>query len=123
MSEEDIKFDLNEDILFQIEMMSYAKHNDKLCSINEHLGEIYSYKDLVDAEELQQQYEKHLGEIAIKQLEQENNQLKEKLEILLEDNNQLEEIRIKAIEYIKEKRKSGEIFYINEIEKILGDKE
>lgn len=35
------------------------------------------------------------------QLQQENKQLKEKIDILLEDNNQLEEIRIKAIEYIK----------------------
>ena len=38
----------------------------------------------------------------IHKLQQENKQLKEKIDILLEDNNQLEEIRIKAIEYIKE---------------------
>lgn len=35
-------------------------------------------------------------------LQQENKQLKEKIDILLEDNKQLEEIRIKAIDYIKE---------------------
>ncbi len=79
MNKEEIKFDTNEDILLQIAMKSYEKHNDKLCSINEYLGEIYSYKDLVDAEELQVHYEKHLGEIAIKQLQQENKQLRKAL--------------------------------------------
>ena len=96
MSKEEIKFDLNEDIFLQIAMMSYAKHNDKLCSINEHLGEIYSYKDLVDAEELQEHYEKHLGEIAIKQLQQENKQLKEDFAVLkilqMNTNNILNEL-------------------------------
>ena len=63
------------------------------------------------------------------QLQQENKHLKEQLEILLEDNNQLEEIRIKAIEYIEE-RFDGEVFThtfdkcnIRELLAILGEKE
>ena len=106
MNKEEIKFDLNEDIFLQIAMMSYAKHNDKLCSINEHLGEIYSYKDLVDAEELQEHYEKHLGEIAIKQLQQENKQLKEQLDvhkILLQTNAPSTCILTELEEWLKEK--------------------
>lgn len=68
------------------------------------------------------------------QLQQENKQLKEKIDILLEDNNQLEEIRIKAIEYIKERfeiNEYGEYYFthtfdnsnMKELLEILGDKE
>lgn len=77
----------------------------------------------------------------IEQLQQENKQLKEKLENkidLYEDTisyqlgfdkgkEELQQALLDIKEYIKEKRKSGEIFYINEVEKIvnkaLGDKE
>lgn len=63
----------------------------------------------------------------IERLQQENKQLKEKLDIILEDNNQLEEIRIKAIEYIKNHilpyyDESTHADFINLLE-ILGDKE
>lgn len=36
---------------YDIAMKSYFKHNDKIASINDHLGEIYDYSDLKDAEE------------------------------------------------------------------------
>jgi hypothetical protein len=60
--------------------------------------------------------------------------LKEQLEILLEDNSQLEEIRIKATEYIKERfeiNEYGEYYFthtfsspnMKELLEILGDKE
>lgn len=42
-----------------------------------------------------------MNNLYIHQLETENKQLKEKIDILLEDNNQLEEIRIKAINFIE----------------------
>lgn len=43
---------------------------------------------------------KKLIPYGIEKLQQENEHLKEQLKILLEDNNQLEEIRIKAIEIL-----------------------
>lgn len=58
----------------------------------------------------------------IERLEQENKQLKEKIDILLEDNSQLEEIRIKAIEKITDDRYSP-IERLMLIKAILGDKE
>lgn len=59
-----------------------------------------------------------------KELQQENKQLKEKIDILLEDNNQLEEIRIKAINFI-ENECAWELLEeeSEELLEILGDKE
>ena len=85
MSEE-IKFDLDEDIIMQIEMDSYIKYNDTIASMNDHLGEIYGYSDVRDTEEAQLKYEKELAYKAIAHLQQ-------KVE-------QLENIRKEAIEYI-----------------------
>ena len=85
MSEE-IKFDLDGDIIMQIEMDSYMKYNDTIASMNDHLGEIYGYSDVRDTEEAQLKYEKELAYKAIVQLQQ-------KVE-------QLENIRKEAIKYI-----------------------
>lgn len=87
MSEE-IKFDLDKDIIMQIEMDSYMKYNDTIASMNDHLGEMYGYSDVRDMEEAQLHYEKELAYKAIKDLQQ-------KVE-------QLENIRKEAIEYLKE---------------------
>lgn len=56
-----------DEIEFNIAMKMYFEHNDKIASINEHLGEMYSYKDLEDAEVLEtydtlQEYKKALKE-------------------------------------------------------------
>lgn len=85
MSEE-IKFDLDGDIIMQIEMDSYMKYNDTIASMNDHLGEIYGYSDVRDTEEAQLKYEKELAYKAIKDLQQRVEQL--------------ENIRKEAIEYI-----------------------
>lgn len=68
------------------------------------------------------------GNKYIQKLQQENKQLKEKIDILLEDNNQLEEIRIKVIKYIKANTKNDTFceWYDGEVKdllEILGDKE
>ena len=81
MSEE-IKFDLDEDIIMQIEMDSYMKYNDTIASMNDHLGEMYGYSDVRDTEEAQLKYEKELAYKAIVQLQQKVEQL-EKENILL----------------------------------------
>lgn len=98
MSEE-IKFDFNEDIPYQIEMMSYMEYNNKLCSINEHLGEIYSYQDLNDTEQAQLQYEKDLSYKAIKQLQ---DQLQQKENIIKEVREYIENTPLqKGTEYYR----------------------
>ena len=85
MSKE-IKFDLDGDIIMQIEMDSYMKYNDTIASMNDHLGEIYGYSDVRDTEEAELKYEKELAYKAIVQLQQKVKQL--------------ENIRKEAIEYV-----------------------
>lgn len=62
---------LKTDILFQIDMQLYDEFNDKLCEINEHLGEIYTYKDLQDIENAEKEKERILLREAIKELQKE----------------------------------------------------
>lgn len=45
---------------FDIAMEVYGEFNDTLCAINEHLGDIYGYKDLKDAEEAEKYRENEL---------------------------------------------------------------
>ena len=72
---EKIKFDTNEDILFQISMIIYYRHNSNIANINDNLGDFYSYRDLEKAEFFEMKDEKELLELAVKQLQQENKQL------------------------------------------------
>ena len=56
-----------DEIEYDIAMKMYWKHNSKIASINDHLGEIYDYKDLEEAEALEeydtlQEYKKALKE-------------------------------------------------------------
>ena len=67
---EKVKFDVNRDIIYDIEMMSYAAYNDKIACMNEHLGEIYGYTDVDNMEKAQLEYEKELAYQAIKQLQE-----------------------------------------------------
>lgn len=114
MSEE-IKFDFNEDIIYQIEMMSYMNYNDRLCSINEHFGEIYSYQDLQDMEQAQLHYEKDLTYKAIKQLQ---DLLKQKENIIKEVKAQLDYLETySSKEDVYEDMKKR----LNRIEKIIGE--
>lgn len=73
----DIKFDTNGDILYEIAMIIYDRHNSNIASINDHLGEIYCYQDLQNAERCELEDEKHLLELAVKQLQEENKKLKQ----------------------------------------------
>lgn len=84
MSEE-IKFDLDKDIIMQIEMDSYIKYNDTIASMNDHLGEIYGYLDVRDTEEAQLKYEKELAYKAIVQLQQKLEQLENIRKVAIEE--------------------------------------
>lgn len=80
----DIKFDLDKDIIMQIEMASYAEYNDTLAMMNDHLGEIYGYSNLNDVEDAQLHYEKELAYKAIKELQQEIER-QSKAQVILDD--------------------------------------
>ena len=74
------------DVLFQIDMQLYSEFNDKFCEINEHLGDVYTYKDLQDLENAEKEKEITLLRKAIQKqnaeinkLKQENEQLKSEL--------------------------------------------
>lgn len=84
------EIDLNEDIIMQIEMASYMKYNDTIASMNDHLGEMYSYSDIKDTEEAQLKYEKDLAYKSIVQLQY---QLKQKENIIKEAKKYLPELR------------------------------
>ena len=78
--------ELEKDVLFQIDTQLYDEFNDKLCKINEYLGDIYTYKDLQVVENAEKERERMLLRGAIKKqgteinkLKQENEQLKSKL--------------------------------------------
>ena len=78
--EEYDKLNLFDKIEFDIAMELYGKHNDRIASINDHLGEMYGYKDLQEAIDLEKEDELNLYKKA----------LKEKCEVIS-----------KAIEYIE----------------------
>lgn len=73
---EKIDFDLNDDVIMQIEMASYMKYNSTIAAMNDHLGEIYGYSDVQNVEQAQLVYEKELAYQAIKQLQEEIKKLK-----------------------------------------------
>lgn len=70
------------DILYDIDMQLYDEFNDKLCEINEHLGDIYTYKDKADVEDAEKSKERQLLREAVKKLQKELEQEKEKNENL-----------------------------------------
>lgn len=52
-------------ILFDVTMTIYAEDNDTFCTMNEYLGEIFSYKDLEDYSKYIEQKEERLIEKAL----------------------------------------------------------
>lgn len=63
---------IEKDIIMQIELDSYMKFNDEIATMNDHLGEMYGYRDLEDIKQAQLQYEK---ELAYKYLKREHQAL------------------------------------------------
>ena len=80
--------DKKDDILFKISMQLYDEFNDKFCEINEHLGDVYTYKDLNDLEKAEKDKEIKL--------------LREAIENLIARNKDLEKSYKLATEYKKE---------------------
>lgn len=94
---------LEKGILFQIDMQLYDEFNDKFCEINEHLGDVYTYKDLQDLENAEKEKERTLLRKAIQKQDTEINKLKELLEkankIIDEYADKTENDTKKIIEY------------------------
>lgn len=133
MSEEE------KDILFDIDMQLYNEFNDTIAPMYDHLGEIYTLKDIEEVENAEKEKEIKLLRGAVKKLQKENEELKainsmQKYRIEVIDERELiskEEIR----EFIKKELPDDEImeccsiYDVNgvairkELEKILADKE
>ena len=101
MSEEE-KFDLDGDIIMQIEMDSYMKYNDTIASMNDHLGEIYGYSDVRDTEEAQLKYEKELAYKAIVQLQQKVEEKDKEIDRLNNIINRIDSFVDRTITVIKQ---------------------
>lgn len=68
--------ELQRDILFQIDMQLYDKYNDKIAVMNDHLGDIYTYRDIEDVEKAEREEKIDLLTKAIKELQKEIERLK-----------------------------------------------
>ena len=82
MNEEEKKA-MKNDILFQIDMQLYDEFNDTIATINDHLGDIYSLRDIEEVEKAEKDREIKLLREAIKKQQKELDKLKNKNKDLL----------------------------------------
>ena len=82
MSEEEKKA-MKNDILFQIDMQLYDEFNDTIATMNDHLGDIYSLRDIEEVEKAEKDREIKLLREAIKKQQKELDKLKNKNKDLL----------------------------------------
>lgn len=67
---------LKDDILFQIDMYLYNKYNAKLSTMYDYLGDIYTYRDIEEIEQLEKDDKICLLTQAVKDLQKELRELK-----------------------------------------------
>ena len=82
MNEEEKKA-MKNDILFQIDMQLYDEFNDTIATMNDHLGDIYSLRDIEEVEKAEKDREIKLLREAIKKQQKELDKLKNKNKDLL----------------------------------------
>ena len=58
--------ELQRDILFQIDMQLYDKYNETIAGMNDHLGDIYTYRDIEEVEKAEREEKIYLLTRAIK---------------------------------------------------------
>lgn len=63
------KNEMEKDILFQIDMQLYDEFNDTIATMNDHLGDIYSLKDVGEVEKAEKEKEIKLLREAVKKLQ------------------------------------------------------
>lgn len=107
MKEEEI-----DDVLFDIDMQLYDEFNDKMCEINEHLGDVYSNKDLEDIKEAENAKERKLLREAVKQLQKEKNEINK---LYQEANDKCAEYekRIEELEVSDASKEASSMKYYN----------
>lgn len=64
------------DILFDIDMQLYDEFNDKIATMYDHLGDIYSLRDVEEVEKAEKEKEIKLLREAVKKLQKEIEELK-----------------------------------------------
>lgn len=72
--------DLN-DILYDIDMQLYDEFNDKIATMNDYLGDIYSLRDVEEVENAQKEKEIQLLRIAVTKLENKIKKIKQIVDI------------------------------------------
>lgn len=98
------------DILYDIGMQLYDEFNDKIATMNDHLGDVYSFRDIKEVEKAEKEKEIKLLRIAIIKQQKEIEEFKKKNETLLDALNN--SINIKK--YWVNKDKIKEILGIEE---------
>lgn len=79
--------DLN-DILYDIDMQLYDEFNDKIATMNDYLGDIYSLRDVEEVENAQKERKIELLRIAVIRLQ---NKIKKTLDFIDDKNNFFED--------------------------------
>ena len=79
--------DLN-DILYDIDMQLYDEFNDKIATMNDYLGDIYSLRDVEEVENAQKEKEIELLRIAVTRLQ---NKIKKAVDFINDENNYFED--------------------------------
>ena len=79
--------DLN-DILYDIDMQLYDEFNDKIATMNDYLGDIYSLRDVEEVENAQKEKEIELLRIAVTRLQ---NKIKKAVDFINNGNNYFED--------------------------------
>ena len=74
--------DLN-DILYNIDMQLYDEFNDKIATMNDYLGDIYSLRDVEEVENAQKEKEIKLLRIAVTRLQ---NKIKKAIKFINDEN-------------------------------------
>ena len=81
MSEEEFR----KDILYQIDMQLYDEFNDKLAEMNDHLGDIYSLRDVEEVEKAEKEKEIKLLRETVRNLQKELDKKDKVINNLYED--------------------------------------
>lgn len=79
--------DLN-DILYDIDMQLYDEFNDKIATMNDYLGDIYSLRDIEEVENAQKEKEIQLLRVAVTRLENKIKKIKQIVDIYNNTNGE-----------------------------------
>ena len=76
------------DILYDVDMQLYDEFNDKIATMNDYLGDIYSLRDVEEVEKAQKEKEIELLRIAVTSLQ---NKIQKAIDFINDENNFFED--------------------------------